>query len=168
MFVRLDDGTTVLVRRIRPDDKDLLALAHGRLSSETARRRFLAAKPRLSAGELRYLTEVDDMDHIALVAVLASRPQEIVAVARCVRLPHAPQSAELAIVVADEYQGRGLGTRLGLLLADEAIARGVRRFTASLLADNVVAHRLMRTISMRLAPGRLEGGLDELAFDIAA
>src|SRR5436190_14465111 len=94
VLARLKDGTEVLIRPIRPDDKRTLAKAHSLLSPETVQRRFLAPKPRLSSADLRYLTEVDGNDHVALVAVLAERPEWLVGVGRFVRLPEDPETAE--------------------------------------------------------------------------
>ena len=71
----LPDGTPILIRPIEPSDKARLSVALGRLSDATIYRRFLAAKPRLSSAELRYLTEVDGRDHIALVGVPRQRPR---------------------------------------------------------------------------------------------
>src|SRR5215217_6859611 len=95
---RLEDGTRILFRHIRPDDKGRLAAGLARLSPESQRRRFLMPKPRFSSTELRYLTEIDGFDHVAVVAVLADDPEAIVAVARFVRLREDPDSAEAAIV----------------------------------------------------------------------
>lgn len=148
---RLADGTLALVRPIGPGDKPALRKAFGRLSPESARLRFLAPKPRLTAAELRYLTEVDGFDHIALVAVAEHDPGLILGVARCVRLAAEPDAAEVAIVVGDPWQGQRLGSHLGLVLADLARRNGVERFTASILSDNVAAHRLLAGISARLA-----------------
>ena len=124
MLHSLPDGTRILLRPIEAADKDRLAAAHGRLSEETIRRRYLAAKPRFSAGELRYLTEVDGRNHLALAAFLAEDPETIVGVARCVRLLDARETAEFAIVVGDAFQGRGLGTLLARELATAARADG--------------------------------------------
>ncbi len=164
----LADGTELLIRPIEPGDKQRLADGLRRLSDETIRKRFLAAKPRFSSSELRYLTEVDGYDHIALVAVLASDPEALVAVARCVRLPESPDTAEMAIVVADHLQGHGLGRRLAQLLADEARSVGVRRFAATMLGENVAAQRIMRTITERLEGGWAGGGVRELVGTLVA
>jgi GNAT superfamily N-acetyltransferase len=156
--------TSVVIRPIRPDDRDLLAQAHSRLSPETVRRRYLTYKPRLTERDLSYLTEVDGVDHVALVAVEDGR---IVGVARWVRLPEDPETAEAAIVVADDHQGHGLGRRLGDAMADAARERGVKRFSAVLLSDNVAAHRLFDAMSERL-DYRHEGGLEELVAELPA
>jgi len=164
----LPDGTGILLRPVEPADKARLTVALGRLSDETIRRRFLAAKPRFSSGELRYLTEVDGHDHLAIVAVLADDRETIVGVARCVRLPDAPDTAEFAIVVADGLQGRGLGTLLARTLADAARAAGISRFAATMLGENVAVRRLMCTITDGLERDRVGGGLREVVIDLAA
>lgn len=139
----LADGTRLLLRPIRPDDKPRLASAFGRLSAESARLRFLAPKPRLSSAELRYLTEVDGADHVALVAVLAEAPAVIVGVGRFVRDARRPDTAEVAIVVGDPWQRQGLGRHLGATLAAVARERGIRRFTAVMDPENRAARRLL-------------------------
>jgi len=154
-----------VIRQIEPGDKEALVEGLRRLSDESIRRRFLAAKPRFTAAELRYLTEVDGRNHIALVAELDG---ELVAVARCVRLPDRPDTAEMAIVVGDPFQGQGLGRALTLALADAAVAVGIRRFAATMLGDNEAARRLMRTFSRRLEEKRVEGGLREAIVELAA
>jgi RimJ/RimL family protein N-acetyltransferase len=164
----LDRGTRVLIRPIEGGDKERLANGLRQLSEESIRRRFLAAKPRFTTAELRYLTEVDGVNHIALVAVLEEDPDQLVAVARCVRLPDRPGTAEMAIVVGDPWQGQGLGRELVQRLADAAAAAGVRRFAATMLGDNEPARRLMRTFSRRLEEGRGAGGLREVVVELAA
>jgi len=164
----LPDGTRILLRPIEASDKARISAALGRLSQETIRRRFLAAKPRFSTSELRYLTEVDGHNHLALAAVLADEPETLVGVARCVRLPDTPDTAEFAIVVADAFQGRRLGTLLARELAGAARAVGIRRFAATMLSDNEAVRRLMATISAHLELERLEGGVREVVVDLAA
>jgi RimJ/RimL family protein N-acetyltransferase len=164
----LDGGARVLIRPIEPGDKDRLVTGLSQLSDESIRKRFLAAKPRFSRSELRYLTEVDGVNHIALVAVLADDPDQLVAVARCVRLPDRRSTAEMAIVVGDPWQGQGLGRELAQRLADAARAAGIRRFAATMLGDNEAARRLMRTFSRRLEEGPVSGGVREVLVELAA
>ena len=167
MTYTLKDGTEIHFRHIRPDDKENLETALQRLSPESRHKRFLAPKPRFSAAELRYLTEIDGFDHVAVVAVLPDDEDAIVGVGRFVRLRDLPDTAEAALVVGDAFQGQGLGRELGRRLADEARECGIRRFTATLLGDNVAAHRLFHAISDRLE-GRVEGGTRVLTAEIAA
>lgn len=167
VLTRLPSGTPVALRPIAPDDKARLSAAMEHVSDESLRRRFLTSKPRLTGSDLRYLTEVDLLDHYAEVAVLADQPDAIVGVARWVRDPQAPQEAEVAVIVGDAFHGQGLGTLLGESIADAARERGVRRFTATLLGDNEAAHRLFARISERLHV-RHDGPLDEIVAELAA
>jgi RimJ/RimL family protein N-acetyltransferase len=152
----------VRIRPIEPGDKARLQRALGRLSRESVRRRFLAAKPALSAAELRYLTEVDGVDHLALCAVLADDPDQIVAVARCVRAQPGADVAEFAIVVGDPFQGEGLGSVLAGALGDAACRAGIRRFSAVTLADNDAVQRLMETFATTVEQRTLDGGVREV------
>jgi protein lysine acetyltransferase len=162
---QLTDGTEVTIREIRPDDKALLAAGHAHLSERSQLRRFLGPKPKLTASDLRYLTEVDGVNHYAVVALHAGR---IVGVARWVRLVDDPTAAEAAVVVGDPLQGRGLGKVLARDLADAARNRGVRRITASILSDNPPAEALMRVIADRLTDGGHAHGVHELVAELAA
>ena len=166
--VTLANGLRVLIRPIRPDDKAELQQGIKRLSAETVYRRFLAAKPRLSSSELRYFTEVDNHDHIALVAVELHFPHHIVGVARAVRLPDEPDLAEWAIVIADPLQGLGLGSRMIEMLADAAKSVGIRRFTATMLTDNEPVHRLLARITDRLERDVSYGATHEVVVGLAA
>ncbi len=158
----------IAIRAIRPEDKAPLAEALGHLSEETVQRRFMTAKPRFTRGELRYLTEVDGHAHAALVASPVERPEWIIGVARYVRDPQRPESAEVAVVIGDPYQRRGLGTALGLALADVARANGIERFAATMLGDNAAAHRLMALISARLRSEVPAHGVREVVAELAA
>jgi GNAT superfamily N-acetyltransferase len=167
MFITAGDGVPLYVRHVRPSDKDLIAKAWLHLSPQSQQRRFLAAKPVLTKSDLRYLTEIDGHDHVALIAVRLDEPERLVAVARYVRLMNDPETAEVAVTVADSMQGKGVGRQLGVLLADEARGRGVRRFSASILTDNRPALRLMATMSDRLE-SRTGHGVSDLLADLAA
>jgi GNAT superfamily N-acetyltransferase len=166
---RLPDGAPVLIRPIRADDKRMLTDGLRRLSDESVQRRFLTPKRSFSRAELRYLTEVDGRDHVALVAEHPSGPvRRLIAVGRFVRLAEDPHAAEVAITVADDWQGRGLGSMLSEQLASEARRLGIRRFTATMAADNVPAHRLMARLTDHLEQHHVGSGVDELVLDIAA
>ena len=167
MLFTLPSGSRVLVRPIAADDKDKLARGLRQLSDESIRKRFLAAKPRFTSAELRYLTEVDGVNHIALVAVLEDDPEQLVAVARCVRLPDRHATAEMAIVVGDPWQNQGLGRALATALADAAKAVGIQHFTAIMAPDNEAALRLFRRLSLHLHT-EIHDGVRELVADLAA
>jgi RimJ/RimL family protein N-acetyltransferase len=160
------DRSDFVIRPIRPADREALGVGWLALSPESQRKRFLAPKPRLSSSELRYLTEVDGATHVALVAV--DWRERILGVARFVRLPDDPKTAEFAVLVGDIYQGHGIGTALAVALADRAREVGVERFTALMLYDNVAARRLMQTIGQRLSPTVRGSGVVEYATPLAA
>ncbi|HSO99764.1 MAG TPA: GNAT family N-acetyltransferase [Solirubrobacteraceae bacterium] len=166
--VRLHSGTEVIIRPIRPGDEPALQAAHGALSERTKYLRYHGAKPHLNASETRYLVQVDGHDHVALVATPVQEPDRIVAVARFVRLPEDPQTAELAIVVGDSMQDEGLGTRLLSALADAAREHGITRFRASILAENTAMHRLVRVLPGRVVREEHEGSVDEIDVELAA
>jgi RimJ/RimL family protein N-acetyltransferase len=161
------DGPQIRIRPIRPSDAEQLQRGLRELSPETVYRRFLAPKARFSGAELRYLTEVDGHDHVAFVAELATPPHRFLGVGRWVRLADEPGAAEVAILVVDEWQGRGVGKVLATALADEARAQGVQRFTATMQADNRPAHRLMERLTADL-DSRHVGAVDELSAPLAA
>jgi acetyltransferase len=164
---RLADGRLAVLRPIRADDKQHLRAAFGRLSPDSARLRFLGPKPRLSSGELRYLTEIDGEDHVAFVVTFAHAPNFILGVGRFVRLADRPDTAEVAVVIGDPWQGQGLGGHVGLALADLARAHGISRFTATMLSDNHAAHRLFEKISARLHAEH-HHGVEEVVAELAA
>ena len=138
-----------------------------RLSSESIRRRFLAAKPSLTAAELRYLTDVDGSEHIALVAVLDEDPEQVAGVARCVRTEPGGESAEFAVVVGDELQALGLGTALATALAERARAVGIVRFVATTLAENTAVQHLIEGLATHTEQHILPGGTREIVAELA-
>jgi hypothetical protein len=109
--VCLRNGTRVVIRPITPHDKALLVRGMASLSPRSARLRFLAPKNRFSLAELRYLTEVDHVDHYALVAVLADDPTTMAGVGRWVRDREHPDAAEVAVVVATATSARASARR---------------------------------------------------------
>jgi len=155
----------VRLRFIAPSDKELLARGLSALSPHSRRQRFFVPKSQFSQAELRYFTEVDGIDHVAIVAVLASDASVLAGVARFVRHRVCVDEAEAAITVCDALQGMGLGRTLGLVLADLARSVGVRRFTASLLGANVAAQRVFAAISRRVQTG-YESGIADLVVEL--
>jgi RimJ/RimL family protein N-acetyltransferase len=166
---RLPDGVPILIRPIRADDKRMLEDGLRQLSDESVHRRFLTPKRGFSRSELRYLTEVDGRDHVALVAEYPGDPvRRLIAVSRFVRLADDPEAADVAIVVADAWQRRGVGSALTGELAAEATRLGIRRFTATMTSDNVPALRLMAKLTNELTRRHAGFGVDELVLPLAA
>lgn len=143
--VMLRDGERVRVRPIRASDEQLMRRAFERLSDESRYRRFLVPMPELSDTLLRYLTHVDHRDHEAMLAV-DEVSGEGVGVARFVRSRERPSVAEAAVTVADDWQGRGVGTVLLDVLAARAREEGITRFSALALADNQEMMELLESL----------------------
>lgn len=160
--VVLRDGTRVEVRPMHRTDAGRLVRFHRTLSPETTRLRFFTFHPELSPRELDRFTHVDHRDREALVAVV---DDEIVAVARYDRQPDGA-SAEVAFVVADGWQGRGLGTALFRALVERARAVGIDRFVADTLADNRRMLKVFHHAGLPIAQ-RFEDGLVQLTMELA-
>ena len=133
----LRDGTRVLIRQIRPSDRDRLTEGLRRLSPDSRYLRFHAEIDELTEEQLDYLTHVDHRDHEALVALDLEHPEVPgIGVARYIREPHEAEVAEAAITVADEYHGRGAGTLLLGALSVRARDNDVRVFRNYVLGEN--------------------------------
>ena len=164
---RLNNGLQVWIRPISSADAWRLQDGLKRLSRETIRRRFLSNKTRFSSTELRYLTEVDGVNHIALVAMSAATGR-LAGVARCVRDPEHPDTAEWAIVVGDDLQGQGLGTLLIQALVDDARKVGISRFSATIAGENKAVGRLLNHVTDRFESDRYDHGVREVVVGLAA
>jgi RimJ/RimL family protein N-acetyltransferase len=126
------DAPTVAIRAMRADDADALVRFHAGLSPDTVYLWFFSVHPELSDAEVDRFTHVDHRDREALVAVADG---EIVGVARLDRCATETE-AEVAFVIADAWQGKGLGTRLFHALAARGRELGVQRFVAETLPQN--------------------------------
>jgi GNAT superfamily N-acetyltransferase len=126
------DGKIVHLRPIQPEDEERLMDFHQHLSIQSVYRRFFFVHPRLSAAETEYFTHVDYVNRLALVVECDG---QLVAVGRYDRTPGTTE-AEVAFVVADEFQHHGLGTILLEHLAEAALNNGIAAFVAQTLAEN--------------------------------
>ena len=145
VLVVLTDGEEVGIRPIQPDDPARLQRFHARLSQRSIYYRFFGLKPRLGDRQAKHFAEVDYTNRFALVAFASGEPDEIIGEARFDRL-EATDEAELGIVIADRYQGQGLGRAMLSLLIEAARARGIRRLCGLVLADNVRMIALLRRL----------------------
>ena len=161
----LCDGTPVLLRLVRTTDKELLRAGFERLSPESRYARFFAPKTALSDDELRYLTDVDHEDHVAIGAARErGGSQTGLGVARFIRLADRPETAEAAIAVVDDAQRKGLGRLLLLRLIAAARERGIERFRFEVLSSNVGMAKLIAEI----APERsVETAAGTLSIEVA-
>jgi len=160
----LPEGSRVRLRQGRPADKELLLRGFERLGEESRYRRFLAPMPELREPMLSYLLDVDHHNHEAIVA-LDERTGEGVGVARYVRNDQRPDTAEVAVTVIDDWQGRGLGTLLLDVIAARAREEGITTFQAMMLGTN----QGMMDVFERLGPVRVidrESGTVEIEMPI--
>jgi RimJ/RimL family protein N-acetyltransferase len=142
--VRLTDGSRVRIRPIRPDDTDRLIELYDRLSRHTAYHRFFTIMKRLPPDWAQILATVDYRRRLALVAEGGGPGgDDLIGVGRYERTER-EDTAEVAFVVQDGWQGKGLGTILLHGILDAAAARGLRRFVAYVLADNSRMRALLR------------------------
>ena len=128
----LADGATIHIRPIRPDDGTALVAFHNGLSFDTIYLRYFGVKRRLTPDEVYRFTHIDYSDRMAFVGVLGER---IVGVGRYERV-YGTREAEVAFVIDDRNQGRGLGSLLLEYLAAAARDNGITRFTAETLVQN--------------------------------
>lgn len=161
----LADGERVVIRYIQPSDAPELRRQFLALSPETRYRRFFGAIEDLDAHTLDYLTNVDGVDHVAIVAVIESldlKTERGVGVVRFVRTKEDPKVAEMAVTVVDDMQGKGVGTLLSHAAVKAARARGIDKFRCVVLKSNDVVVKALREV------GAIEKSseLDTMVFDV--
>jgi acyl-CoA synthetase (NDP forming)/GNAT superfamily N-acetyltransferase len=157
------DGGVVRVRPIVPADADALAAFHTGLSDRTRYLRYFGPYPQISPKDMYRTTHVDYRDRVGLVAVLGTA---IIGVARYELLARpGPRAAEVAFVVADEHQGRGLGSVLLEHLAGAAAENEVIAFVAEVLAENEAMITVFREAGYQLQRSR-DGSEVHLEFAI--
>lgn len=150
---RLPDGRAVLIRAARPADAPAVQAFVRWLSPLARRRRFLGALSELSPAQLDRLTRAQDPRDLSLVALAGgAEGGPIVAMAQYVL--DDPASAEFALVVADAWQGQGLGMRLLERLLERAAEAGVRKVSGFVLADNAPMRGLATRLGFDSAPDR--------------
>ena len=158
------DGQPFAVRPVGAGDRHAVADLFSRMSAESRRRRYLATKPRLTEFDLTYLTALDHRSHDAIAAV--DEDGRFVAIARYATNISLPSRAEVAVEVADEHHGRGIGPALVSMLLERARANGFVRLTATLLWENAPARSLFQRLGFQVRGAGL--GLIDLELDLAA
>ena len=159
----LRDGGVVRFRPIKPDDSEKLYEHFHRLGPESRYFRFFRVKKDLSPKELEYFTNVDYEDRMAFVAVSEG---QIIAVGRYDRVEDDPQFAEVAFVVEDQHQNRGIGSQLLQLMTTHARKHNIAGFRAFVLPENVQMMRLFRNSGYRLER-TLDEGVYSVSFPVA-
>jgi acetyl coenzyme A synthetase (ADP forming)-like protein len=161
--VLLSDGSTARVRVIRPSDAQAVVEFHGRLSPETIWLRYFTPHPHLSEAEVAQLVRSDDPDHVALVV---ERDGRIIAIAQYEREP-GKDEAEVAFVIEDAFQGRGIGTTLLGHLASIARQHGIKIFVADTLSVNTQMLQVFRNAGFVRHSRHSGDGIVRVVLDIA-
>ncbi len=150
---RLSNGSQVEIRSLRPEDEADMLAAVGRTSTESLQRRFFVVKRGFSEKERAFFMDIDFKNHVALVALAqeAGRPV-IVGGGRYVVFE--PGRAEMAFVVVDAWQGRGIGSILLHHLIEIARNAGLRELTAEVLPGNAAMLKVFAKFGFRPGPRR--------------
>ncbi len=167
---QLSDVGSVSIRSLRHDDKERLLGLFRRLLRRSIYFRFLGEdKKDVTPDELAYFTEIDFEKHVALAACLTESGEErIVGVGRYILSEQSkgPKRAEVTFCVADEYQGRGIGTALLDHLVRIAKAQGVKKFEGRLFASNSKMFSVLEKSGFSLKNVSKSGGIVHTEFSI--
>ena len=131
----LRDGGTIQIRALRPDDQEGMLAAIARTSPQSLQRRFFVSKRGFSEKEVSFFMGIDFSNHVALVAQIDEDGQAVIAGGGRYIVVQ-PGQAELAFVVVDAYQRKGIGTALMRHLLAIARETGLKELTAEVLAEN--------------------------------
>jgi GNAT superfamily N-acetyltransferase len=166
----LRNGATVLVRAVRPDDRERIAQAFAKLDRESVYTRFFSYKQELSAAELGQIDVMDFVRDVMLVVTTTSDGREaVVASARSIARDEADgmQTAEVAFTVVEDYQGNGIAGRLLAHLARIARDNGIARLEADVLPGNTAMLTVFRKSGLPVTERR-EGGVVHLTLALRA
>jgi len=162
---RLGDGTAVQLRLLQPGDRDWLLATFEGLSPGSRYFRFFAPMPRLTERAERHLLSVDGWDHVAIAAETFALDVESdtdsamgIGVARFIRVEDSPDTAEVALAVVDQMQGRGVGRLLLRNLIEAARERDVTTLRAHVLTENRAMTSLLCHLQGSSRP-RVEGSV---------
>jgi RimJ/RimL family protein N-acetyltransferase len=149
----LHDGRAVEIRGLRPHDRDGMLAAIDRTSSQSLHRRFFVPKRGLSEHEVSFFMNIDFENHVALVAQVDEQGRSVI-VGGGRYIVVKPGQAELAFVVVDEYQGKGIGTALLRHLIAIARESRLHELSAEILAENTAMLKVFSRFGFQAAPSR--------------
>ncbi|MHA1309498.1 MAG: GNAT family N-acetyltransferase [Candidatus Helarchaeota archaeon] len=149
-YITLKDGTKVFIRPIKPSDRDIWVEFYLSLSKLSKYYRFFSTRPTPNEKMIKQYTQIDYVNNFALIAIITENGKEkMIGVVRYVLVPE-EDGAELAIVIADEWQGKGLGTKLLLLILDIIIKRRISKVLGDVFLDNDKMMRIMKESGFKL------------------
>jgi RimJ/RimL family protein N-acetyltransferase len=167
---RLRDGTEVLIRAIRPDDRKRVIEAFNKLEPETIYTRFFSAKKSLSEADLARIDASDFVHAVALVATIGEGSDQIIIGGggyTVLDRPGAPKTAELSFTIEEDYQGQGLSGLFMRLLTQIGRERGIQRFEAEVLASNVAMLKVFQRCGLPMTR-QAEDGVVHVVMDLDA
>lgn len=164
------DGCAFVIRPITPDDREGLLRGFHEASAQTRYLRFGLASSTLTDAALSYLTNVDQADHVALVATIISpdlKDERGIGVARFVRSKDRPDTAEAAVAVIDDMQNKGVGRALTHELGRAALARGITKLRADVLHANTTMRAILEHVGAKPIAAEKGDGLVVYELNLA-
>ncbi len=142
------------IRQITPADKIPMQVGLKMLSPESIRQRFFTNKKEFTEKELKFLTEVDQVNHLAYVAVHHHADGTLLpaGVIRAIVNSELKTHAEIGVTIVDCYQGKGLGSRLFNEIAERALSVGITHFYGDYHTSNLKMSRLLEKFSRTRKP----------------
>jgi ribosomal protein S18 acetylase RimI-like enzyme len=150
---RLRDGREVEIRALRPEDRADMLAAIGRSGTQSLQRRFFVAKRGFSDREIAFFMNIDFINHVALVALVAENGERVIAGGGRY-IVEEPGRAEVAFLVVDGYQGQGIGSALTRHLTGLARQSGLRELVADVLPENTAMLKLFKRLGFTPGPRR--------------
>jgi len=149
----LRDGSPVEIRALRPEDEADMLAALEQTSAQSLQRRFFVMKRHFSDKELAFFMDIDFRNHVALVVLTEEASRKVIA-GGARYIVFEPGRAEMAFVVIDAWQGRGIGSILMRHLAKLAGEAGLRELTAEVLPENAAMLNVFRKFGFKSVPNR--------------
>ena len=145
------DGTMVFIRLLRPEDRDELKIGFAKLSAASRYNRFFSCLRCLPENLLKYLTKIDNINHLALCAFVEEMNRPVgIGIARYCRIQDDYERAEFAVTILDAYQNKGLGAKLLSLLMEYADKNGIRTLVGYVLPANGSMLNLCRKMGAKV------------------
>ena len=165
--VHLANGTSVLIRPVLPQDKEMQQAFVRYLSDEARYFRFMTGLTEMPDAMADYFTRIDHYSHVAVIGEVGTPAGSMmIAEARYVVDQNAPDACEFAVAVADSWQGMSLAYTMLLRLADHALSSGIRRMIGDTVATNQPMLRLAKRCGFRIRHKKEDGRLISLVWDL--
>jgi RimJ/RimL family protein N-acetyltransferase len=161
----LRNGQRVLIRDLKPEDRENFIAAVAELTDQSRRCRFFGLKRHFTEAEQDFFLNVDFINHVALIAVLEEAGRSVIA-GGARYLVVKPRQAEVAFTVIDKYQGRGIGAALMFHLAAIARESGLRELIAEVLPENIAMLKVFEKCGLCHSK-KLESGTIHIVLHLA-